>query len=102
MRNWSRRNVIAASAAFSGGLVAQGLLAPWARSAVPARRAEALSGATFNLVVDRARALVDGRGGAAILVNGALPAPLLRWREGDEITLNVTNRLDEDTSIHWH
>jgi CopA family copper-resistance protein len=35
-------------------------------------------------------------------VNGHLPAPVLRWREGDEVVLNVTNRLREDTSLHWH
>ena len=35
-------------------------------------------------------------------VNGSLPAPMLRWREGDMVTLRVTNTLDEDASIHWH
>jgi len=35
-------------------------------------------------------------------VNGQLPAPLLRWREGDDITLRVTNHMKVDTSIHWH
>ncbi|MNL00413.1 Copper resistance protein A precursor [compost metagenome] len=38
----------------------------------------------------------------ATTVNGTLPAPTLRWREGDTVTLRVTNRLKEDTSIHWH
>jgi FtsP/CotA-like multicopper oxidase with cupredoxin domain len=36
------------------------------------------------------------------LINGQLPAPLLRWREGDNVTLRVTNDLTVDTSIHWH
>ena len=35
-------------------------------------------------------------------MNGQLPAPLLRWREGDVITLRVSNRLAAPTSIHWH
>ena len=35
-------------------------------------------------------------------MNGTIPAPLLRWREGDAITLRVTNRLRERSSIHWH
>jgi FtsP/CotA-like multicopper oxidase with cupredoxin domain len=39
---------------------------------------------------------------AAIGVNGMVPAPILRWREGDTVTLAVTNRLREPTSIHWH
>ena len=38
----------------------------------------------------------------ATTVNGTLPAPTLRWQEGDTVTLRVTNRLKEDTSIHWH
>ena len=38
----------------------------------------------------------------AITVNGSLPAPTLRWREGDTVTLRVANTLAEDASIHWH
>lgn len=61
-----------------------------------------LSGSEFDLTIARSRTTIDGRRGRAITINGQLPAPLLRWREGDEITLRVTNRLDESTSIHWH
>src|SRR5262249_9077476 len=32
----------------------------------------------------------------------SVPAPTLVWREGDTVTLSVTNRLREDSSIHWH
>jgi CopA family copper-resistance protein len=35
-------------------------------------------------------------------VNGSIPAPILRWREGDTVTLRVANTLNEDASIHWH
>ncbi len=38
----------------------------------------------------------------ATTVNGSLPAPTLRWREGDTVTIRVKNRLNETTSIHWH
>src|SRR5690606_30661357 len=38
----------------------------------------------------------------AVTVNGTLPAPVLRWREGERVTLRVNNHLAEDTSIHWH
>ena len=38
----------------------------------------------------------------AFTVNGSVPAPLLRWREGDTVTLRVANTLHEDASIHWH
>ncbi len=37
-----------------------------------------------------------------MLINGSLPGPVLHWREGDVLTLRVTNRLDVSTSIHWH
>ena len=40
--------------------------------------------------------------GNAVLINNQVPSPLLRYRECDELTLRVTNHLDEDTSIHWH
>jgi hypothetical protein len=40
--------------------------------------------------------------GHAIGINGTVPAPLLRLREGTARPLSVTNDLDEDTSLHWH
>ncbi len=43
-----------------------------------------------------------GKRRMATVVNGQLPAPQLRWREGDEVTIRVTNRLATTTSIHWH
>ena len=62
----------------------------------------ALSGDEFHLTARNARHDIDGKTGRTITINGHLPAPLLRWREGDEVTLNLTNNLNEDTSIHWH
>ena len=41
------------------------------------------------------------RRGTAVTMNGTVPAPLLRFREGDDAVIHVTNRLGEDTSIHW-
>lgn len=43
-----------------------------------------------------------GRTAIANAVNGSVPAPTLRWREGDTVTLRVANHLAEDTSLHWH
>ena len=99
---FSRRRFLARAAAFGGALASQSFLAPWARSNSPGLFAGALSGREFDLTVGRSDAFIDGRAGRAITVNGTLPAPLLRWREGDDITLRVRNTLDEDTSIHWH
>lgn len=62
-----------------------------------------LRGRNFDLHVSHTSRTIDGKTGHAVLVNGQLPAPLLRWREGDTVALNVTNHLhNEDTSIHWH
>ncbi|MBS0521718.1 MAG: copper resistance system multicopper oxidase [Proteobacteria bacterium] len=62
----------------------------------------ALSGDRFDLVVGTMPVNFTGRPRTATVVNGSLPAPILRFREGDTVTLNVTNRLPEPTSIHWH
>ena len=93
----SRRHFMTAAAAGA-------LLPPWARSAHANDMSglRALSGTEFDLTVARMAINVDGRRGKAIAVNGQVPAPLLRWREGDELTLRLTNNLDTDTSIHWH
>ncbi|MEE2691272.1 MAG: copper resistance system multicopper oxidase [Pseudomonadota bacterium] len=98
----TRRRFLERAAATGGLALTQGLIAPWARSAALPARPEALEGNRFDLAVSRAKIAVDGRGSNAILINGQLPAPLLRWREGDEVTLHVRNNLDVDTSIHWH
>ena len=61
-----------------------------------------LDGSTFDLTIGRAQVNVTGRPASATLVNQLLPGPVLRWRQGDTVTLNVTNRLRVPTSIHWH
>ncbi|MDE2317077.1 MAG: copper resistance system multicopper oxidase, partial [Xanthomonadaceae bacterium] len=59
-------------------------------------------GTHFELAVGELPVNFTGRRRIATVVNGQLPAPLLRWREGDTVTLKVTNRLRVPTSIHWH
>jgi CopA family copper-resistance protein len=61
-----------------------------------------LSGTDFELRIGETEVNVTGAARTALTINDSLPGPLLRWREGDTITLNVSNSLDEDTSIHWH
>jgi len=61
-----------------------------------------LVGPNIDLTVGHSPFSVGGRTGHAVTVNGLLPAPLLRLREGQNARLSVTNTLDEDTSIHWH
>jgi CopA family copper-resistance protein len=58
--------------------------------------------AEYALVVAEGTATVDGRTAPVITLNGTTPGPTLRLREGEEAVVRVTNRLDEETSIHWH
>ena len=61
-----------------------------------------LTGNSFSLVVEDLLVNFTGRPRMATAVNGMVPGPLLRWGEGDNVTIAVTNRLSEQTSIHWH
>ncbi|MDC6695412.1 multicopper oxidase domain-containing protein, partial [Leclercia adecarboxylata] len=61
-----------------------------------------LAGSEFDLFIDQTPVNLTGQPRTALTVNGSLPGPLLRWREGDTVTLRVKNRLGEPTSIHWH
>src|SRR5262249_58268348 len=64
--------------------------------------APVLSGTEFQLEIGPMPLNITGRAMTATGINGQIPAPILRWREGDTITLAVTNRLSEPSSIHWH
>ena len=106
------RGVDAARRTFVKGLAMGGVatalgtvpaMAAGTRPDTPAAQAQGvLTGQEFDLTIGHARVNFTGAERTAITVNGSLPAPLLRWREGDEITLRVRNTLDEDASIHWH
>ena len=79
-------------------------LASWpSRRALSAPgRAPVLSGTEFQLEIGAMPINITGRPMTATGINGQVPAPILRWREGDTVTLAVTNRLSEPSSIHWH
>ena len=55
-----------------------------------------------DLVIGGLQLEINGRAGTAIAVNGSVPGPLVRVREGNTAVFRVTNRLSEITSIHWH
>lgn len=63
---------------------------------------EALSGQDIALTIGKVSVRVDQMIGRAVGVNGTVPAPLIRLKEGENVRLRVTNELDEDSSIHWH
>ena len=61
-----------------------------------------LTGSDFDLAIGETLMDFTGSPRRAVTVNDSVPAPTLRWREGDTVTLRVANALREDTSIHWH
>jgi FtsP/CotA-like multicopper oxidase with cupredoxin domain len=91
---------------FTQGLLGAGIAAalPWPlrRALAAPGREQVLSGSEFALDIAPLPFTINGRTGAATAVNGSIPAPTLRWREGDTVTLAVTNHLKDRTSIHWH
>jgi CopA family copper-resistance protein len=99
-RTFLSRTSMAAGAALLGRFVtgcgAAGALAP------PRRALRVLDGRTIDLRIAQTQVSVGGESAMATTVNGGIPGPLLRLREGEDVVLRVTNALDEDSSIHWH
>jgi CopA family copper-resistance protein len=94
---------------FVQGLAAGGVLAAtpaWLQAAVNGATAlgsaPVLSGREIDLVIAETPVNFTGVTRMATTINGSIPAPTLRLREGDDVTIRVTNRLPVDTSIHWH
>ena len=99
----SRRRLITGSAALAAATALP--MPAWARggdSSGAAKGFGTLEGEDIRLTVARSHFAAGGRAGHAITINGTIPGPLLRLREGRTTRLHVTNTLDEDTSIHWH
>ena len=61
-----------------------------------------LSGDVIDLAISEQLFRLDGRAGMAMTINGTIPGPIIRLREGQQATLRVTNHLEESSSIHWH
>ena len=61
-----------------------------------------LQGKNFNLAYQTSKVNFTGAERYATAINGTVPAPILYWKEGDTVTLKVSNYLAEDASIHWH
>jgi len=100
----SRRQLLHRAGLAGGGLAAGALFPGWAQSATPGLSTlPTLSGEDIRLTVGHSMLTVDGRAGHVVTVNGTVPAPLIRLKEGQRVRLSVTNGLkDQDTSIHWH
>jgi CopA family copper-resistance protein len=75
----------------------------WAQREASREPTRILSSTDFNLNIDETPVNFTGSPRRALTVNHSLPAPTLRWRQGDTVTLTVSNMTAaEDTSIHWH
>jgi CopA family copper-resistance protein len=100
---FSRRAFVGASAALGASALWSRLAPAWAGGpSAPGATMLVRDGAIADLVIAETPFEFGGRRGTAVTLNGTVPGPLLRFHEGDTVTLRVTNRLDEDTSIHWH
>ena len=100
----TRRHLLRSTASAGALLALQSLRPAWALSphGLPSAGAPGAGPREFDLTIGETPIRVDGRQSLAVTVNGSMPAPLLRFREGDTVTLRVHNTLDESTSIHWH
>lgn len=99
------RRALMRGVALAGGALALTRWFPaWAQpvSAGIAPDMQTLTGENIALRIAHQPITVDGRAGHGIAINGTIPAPLIRLREGQNVRIAVTNALDEDSSIHWH
>ena len=81
---------------FVTGCATSGAVARMRRSLVTAR------GESIDLHIAETRVAIAGGRATATTINGGVPGPELRLREGQDVLLRVHNGLDVDTSIHWH
>ncbi|BBD03464.1 MULTISPECIES: copper resistance system multicopper oxidase [Sphingobium] len=88
----------------AAALTLAGAVPAWARSGTAGLHPApgVLSGDRIALTVGDSHFGTGGRSAHAITINGTVPAPLIRLKEGQRVQLAVTNNLKEDTSIHWH
>ena len=99
-----RRQFLRAAALGGAGAGLTGIMPAWAQTLSPGltRPVPTASGTDIALTIGNVAVKVDGKVSRAVGVNGTVPAPLVRLKEGQKVRLRVTNTLDEDSSIHWH
>lgn len=97
----TRRRLLGTLAA-AGGLATVGTYPRSAWALKSQNHPVVLTGTSFDLAIGATPMSFTGRVRPTTSVNGSIPAPILYWKQGTEVTLRVTNRLDTQTSIHWH
>jgi len=99
----NRRHFLEKSLLFGAVSGFQALLPAWAQSGrFIADLPGMLTANNISLTVEQTKSAIAGKSARHITLNGQFPAPLLRWREGDDLSIQVINGLREPTSIHWH
>ncbi|TRD12453.1 copper resistance system multicopper oxidase [Erythrobacter insulae] len=99
----SRRRLIGSTAALAAATALPMPLWARGRSLTHANQGfGSVSGEDIKLAIGDHHFSTGGRSGHAIAVNGTVPGPLIRLKEGQDVRLHVTNNLNEDSSIHWH
>jgi CopA family copper-resistance protein len=104
MKDFDRRRLLRSAALLGGGMAFSSFLPSWAQSATPGLPAAlpTVSGSDIKLSIGHGMLPVDGRAGHVLTINGTVPGPIIRLKEGQTVRLAVENQLDEETSIHWH
>ncbi len=97
----SRRKFLLSAGAFGLYSALSPPLPAWAASGTDVKR---LDGKNFpiDLSIAKYPFVVNGRTGNALAINGSIPGPLIRLKEGEDAVIRVTNKLQESSSIHWH
>ena len=96
-----RRRFVRGAAALGAGAA----LAARSRSALALTgpgKPTVMRGNHFDLTLDRIAVNKTGTPDWANAINGGVPGPVLHWREGDVVTLTITNNLPVMTGVHWH
>jgi CopA family copper-resistance protein len=90
-------------------MASAGMVAAFPRHLVTVRENSALAaepkiltGTHFDLTIEQLTTNITGKPAPVIAINGSHPGPTLRWRQGDDVTIAVTNKLTQSSSIHWH
>jgi CopA family copper-resistance protein len=101
MSQFSRRTFFEFAGAVSTSVILHQIL-PKSVGAIVNPSSNYLQGNNIDLQISDQVIKIDDRQGKAIILNEVLPAPTIKLQEGQIATINVTNNLNEDTSIHWH
>lgn len=100
--NKGRRKFIKSAFTVASALAIAKVAPTWAVPQGRSFKDQVLTNDEIDLTIAKSPLLVGNKVGTPITINGQMPGPLIRLKEGQRAKLNVTNLLSEDTSIHWH